>query len=92
MDASKVDEGTKVPVLISKEHEGKYYITTMTVTTSTLKKTGETYNVIGKGITNRTTLNPYIQGTEYTTLEEAYAAYADMVKNSYSQYADTLPR
>ena len=92
VDASKVDEGTKVPVLISKEHEGKYYITTMTVTTSTLKKTGETYNVIGNGIDNRGALKPYITGTEYTTLEDAYAAYADMVKNSYSQYADTLPR
>jgi hypothetical protein len=92
VDASKVAEGTQVPVLISKEHEGKYYITTMTVTTSTLKKTGETYNVIGSGIDNRGALKPYITGTEYTTLEEAYAAYADMVKNSYSQYADTLPR
>ena len=92
VDASKVDEGTKVPVLISKEHEGKFYITTMTVTTSTLKKTGETYNVIGNGIDNRGTLKPYITGTEYTTLEDAYAAYADMVKNSYSQYADTLPK
>lgn len=90
VDASKVDEGTKVPVLISKEHEGKFYITTMTVTTSTVKN--QTYNVIGKGITNRGTLKPYITGTEYTTLEDAYAAYADMVKNSYSQYADTLPR
>lgn len=90
VDASKVAEGTQVPVLISKEHEGKYYITTMPVTTSTVKN--QTYNVIGKGITNRTTLKPYITGTEYTTLEDAYAAYADMVKNSYSQYADTLPK
>lgn len=90
VDASKVAEGTQVPVLISKEHEGKFYITTMPVTTSTVKN--QTYNVIGKGITNRGTLKPYITGTEYTTLEEAYAAYADMVKNSYSQYADTLPR
>ena len=90
VDASKVDEGTKVPVLISKEHEGKYYITTMTVTTSKVKN--QTYNVIGKGIDNRGTLKPYITGTEYTSLEDAYAAYADMVKNSYSQYADTLPK
>lgn len=90
VDASKVAEGTQVPVLVSKEDGGTFYITTMPVTTSTVKN--QTYNVIGKGITNRTTLNPYIQGTEYTTLEEAYAAYADMVKNSYSQYADTLPR
>ena len=92
VDASKVAEGTQVPVLISKEHEGKFYITTMTVTTSTVKKTGETYNVIGNGIDNGTKLKQYIQGTAYTTLEDAYAAYADMVKNSYSQYADTLPR
>lgn len=92
VDASKVAEGTQVPVLISKEHEGKFYITTMTVTTSTVKKTGETYNVIGNGIDNRGTLKPYITGTEYTALEDAYAAYADMVKNSYSQYEDTLSR
>lgn len=92
MDVTKFAVGMEVPVLISKEHEGKYYITTMTVTTSTLKKTGETYNVIGNGIDNRGALKPYITGTEYTTLEDAYAAYADMVKNSYSQYADTLPR
>lgn len=90
VDVTKFAVGTEVPVLVSKEDGGTFYITTMSVTTSTLKN--QTYNVIGKGITNRTTLNPYIQGTEYTTLEDAYAAYADMVKNSYSQYADTLPR
>lgn len=90
VDASKVAEGTQVPVLVSKEDGGTFYITTMPVTTSTLKN--QTYNVIGKGITNRGTLNPYITGTAYTTLEDAYAAYADMVKNSYSQYADTLPK
>ena len=90
VDASKVAEGTEVPVLVSKEDGGTFYITTMPVTTSTVKN--QTYNVIGKGITNRGTLKPYITGTEYTTLEDAYAAYADMVKNSYSQYADTLPR
>lgn len=90
VDVTKFAVGTEVPVLVSKEDGGTFYITTMPVTTSKVKN--QTYNVIGKGITNRTTLNPYIQGTEYTTLEEAYAAYADMVKNSYSQYADTLPR
>lgn len=90
VDVTKFAVGTEVPVLVSKEDGGMFYITTMPVTTSTLKN--QTYNVIGKGITNRGTLNPYIQGTEYTTLEDAYAAYADMVKNSYSQYADTLPK
>ena len=90
VDVTKFAVGTEVPVLVSKEDGGMFYITTMPVTTSTLKN--QTYNVIGKGITNRGTLNPYIQGTEYTTLEEAYAAFADMVKNGYSQYADTLPK
>lgn len=90
VDVTKFAVGTEVPVLVSKEDGGTFYITTMPVTTSTLKN--QTYNVIGKGITNRGTLKPYITGTEYTTLEDAYAAYADMVKNSYSQYADTLPR
>lgn len=90
VDVTKFAVGTEVPVLVSKEDGGMFYITTMPVTTSKVKN--QTYNVIGKGITNRGTLNPYIQGTEYTTLEEAYAAYADMVKNGYSQYADTLPK
>lgn len=90
VDVTKFAVGTEVPVLVSKEDGGTFYITTMPVTTSTVKN--QTYNVIGKGITNRGTLKPYITGTEYTTLEDAYAAYADMVKNSYSQYADTLPR
>ena len=89
VDVTKFAVGTEVPVLVSKEDGGTFYITTMPVTTSTLKN--QTYNVIGKGIDNRGTLKPYITGTEYTTLEDAYAAYAEMVKYSYSQYADTLP-
>ena len=80
--------GTQVPALVSKEGGG-FYITTMTVTTS--KKDGKSYNVIGNGITNKRTLSPSIQGTEYDTLEDAYAAYADMVNSKYPDYADTLP-
>lgn len=91
VDANKVDAGTEVPVLASKEDGNKFYITTMKVTTTTQKKTGLTYNVIGNGIVNKGTLKPYIQGTEYDTLEDAYAAYADMVKTKFSEYADTLP-
>lgn len=91
VNANDVKAGTQVPVLVSKEDKGKFYITTMTVTTTTQSKTGLTYNVIGNGIVNRTTLQPYITGTEYDTLEEAYAAYADMVKKNYPDYADTLP-
>lgn len=94
VDVTKFAVGTEVPVLVSKEDKGKFYITTMKVTTSTLRKNGQTYtyNVIGKGITNPTTLKPYIQGTtEYTSLEEAYAAYAALVKTSYSDYENTMP-
>lgn len=29
---------------------------------------------------------------QYNTLEEAYKAYADVVKNDYSNYKDTLPQ
>lgn len=83
--------GTQVPVLASKEDGNKFYITTMKVTTTTQKKTGLTYNVIGNGIVNKGTLKPYIQGTEYDTLEDAYAAYAEMVKKNYPDYETTLP-
>ena len=93
VDVTQYEVGTEVPVLISKEDDGTFYITTMTVTTSTLKKNGVTYtyNVIGKNIETRAALNPYMKGTVYTSLEEAYAAYADMVKKNYPDYADTLP-
>ena len=86
--------GTQVPVLASKEDGNKFYITTMKVTTVIKKNQGKiyTYNVIGNGITNKSTLSPYIQGAvEYDTLEDAYAAYEDMVKNNYPDYADTMP-
>ncbi len=93
VDVKDYTDGTQVPVLISKQHGGTFYITTMKVTTvtKTNKGTNYTYNVIGNGIINRTTLQPYITGTEYDTLEDAYAAYADMVKKNYPDYADTLP-
>ena len=92
VNANDVKAGTQVPVLVSKEDKGKFYITTMTVTTTTQNKTGLTYNVIGNGIVNRTTLYPYIQGTvEYDTLAEAYAAYEALVNSKYPDYADTLP-
>ena len=91
VNANDVEEGTEVPVLASKEDGNKFYITTMKVTTTTQSKTGLTYNVIGKGIVNRTTLQPYITGTEYDTLEDAYAAYAEMVRKDFSEYETTLP-
>ena len=88
VNANDVEAGTQVPALVSKEGGG-FYITTMTVTTS--KKDGKSYNVIGKGISNYTTLQPYITGTEYDTLEDAYAAYEAMVKNDFPDYETTLP-
>ena len=91
VDANKVDAGTEVPVLASKEDGNKFYITTMKVTTTTQKKTGLTYNVIGNGIVNKGTLKPYIQGTVYTSLGDAYAAYAEMVKKNFPDYETTLP-
>ena len=93
VDVTQYEVGTEVPVLISKEDDGTFYITTMPVTTSTLKKNGVTYtyNVIGKNIETRAALNPYMKGTVYNSLAEAYAAYADMVNSKYPDYADTLP-
>ena len=94
VNAKGYTNGTEVPVLISKQDKGKFYITTMKVTTVTKKNQGKiyTYNVIGNGITNKSTLSPYIQGAvEYDTLEDAYAAYEAMVKKDFSDYADTLP-
>ena len=93
VDVKDYTDGTQVPVLISKQHGGTFYITTMKVTTVTKQNKGKTYtyNVIGNGIINRGTLKPYIEGTVYNSLEDAYAAYEAMVKKNYPDYADTLP-
>ena len=38
-------------------------------------------------------IKPYIAGNEpFNTLEDAYKAYADVVKNDYPNYKDTLPQ
>ena len=94
VNAKGYTNGTEVPVLVSKQDKGKFYITTMKVTTVIKKNQGKiyTYNVIGNGITNTSTLSPYMQGAvEYDTLEDAYAAYEAMVKKDFSDFADTLP-
>ena len=93
VDVTQYEVGTEVPVLISKEDDGAFYITTMPVTTSKVIKNGTTYtyNVIGKNIETRAVLNLYMKGTVYTSLEDAYAAYEAMVKKDYPDYADTLP-
>lgn len=92
VDVTTVAAGETVPVLISKE-DGGFYITQMEVKTRTLVKSGKTYtyNVIGNGIETPGALRSYIEGTKYNTLEEAYAAYAEYVKDNYNQYANTLP-
>ena len=89
VNVNDVKEDTEVPVLISKQDGGTFYITTMQVTTK--KKDGVNYNVIGHGIETRAVLNLYMKGTVYTSLEDAYAAYADMVNSKYPDYATTLP-
>lgn len=93
VDAKDYSDGTEVPVLVSKQDKGKFYITTMKVTTVIKKNQGKiyTYNVIGSDVISYKTLKPYITGTEYDTLEDAYAAYEALVKTSYSDYENTLP-
>lgn len=93
VNAKDYTDGTEVPVLISKQDKGIFYITTMKVTTVTKSNKGVnyTYNVIGNGIDNQTKLKPYITGTVYNSLEEAYAAYAEMVKKNFPDYETTLP-
>ena len=42
---------------------------------------------------NSSQYKPYIEkGTKYDSLEEAYKAYANVVKNDYPDYKDTLPQ
>lgn len=92
VDTNAVGAGQKIPVIISKEGGG-FYISEST--TATRSNTNGNYITIADHLPNYTFLTPYIAGKKgYTTLEEAYRAYEDLLKtdSNYTKYQDTLPK
>ena len=89
VDTNAVGAGKKIPVIVSKEGGG-FYISETTTAERTQKK--QTYIAIAEHIPNYTGFQPYTTGTQYDTLEDAYKAYAKLLKEKYPNYKDTLPK
>lgn len=86
VNTDKVGANTKIPVIVSADTGGFYISQTQTAKRSVK---GQTYVAIADHISNFTN---YTSGTKYQTLEEAYAAYAELVAKDYPDYKGTLPK
>lgn len=91
VDTNKVCADTTIPVIISAE-TGGFYISETVTAERPVKNSSQTYVAISKRIPNGDRLKDYTKGTKYETLEDAYAAYSQFVKDKYSKYAETLPK
>ena len=93
VDTDKVGANKQIPVIISTA-DGKFYISSSTTARKQKSSAYKPYIAIAptdKG--NSSQYKPYIAGNEpFNTLEDAYKAYADVVKNDYPNYKDTLPQ
>ena len=89
VDTNAVGAGKKIPVIVSKKGGGFYISET---TTAKRTQRGQTYIAIADHIPNGSGFRPYTTGTQYDTLEDAYKAYAKLLKEKYSDYKDTLPK
>lgn len=83
-----------VLTIIISTADGKFYISSSTTARKQKSSAYKPYIAIAptdKG--NSSQYKPYIAGNEpFNTLEDAYKAYADVVKNDYPNYKDTLPQ
>ena len=91
VNTDKVGANTKIPVIISAE-TGGFYISETVTAERPVKNSSQTYVAISKRILNGNGFKDYTNGTKYETLEEAYAAYSELVDKKYSNYKDTLPK
>ena len=88
VDTSKVGAGKAVPIIVSRA-DGSYYVHTSTTASRTNK--GKTYVTISDHLSQSSVKDGgYISGAKYDTLAEAYSAYEKLVKESYSDYKETL--
>lgn len=82
---------TKRFLLLISTADGKYYVSSSKATQRNYN--GVTYITIVDKKGNSSQYKPYIEkGTKYDLLEDAYKAYANVVKNGYPDYKDTLPQ
>ena len=91
VDTNKVGADTTIPVIISAE-TGGFYISETVTAERPVKNSSQTYVAISKRILNGNGFKDYTNGTKYTTLEDAYAAYSKLVNEQYPDYKNTLPQ
>lgn len=91
VDTNKVGADKKIPVIISAE-TGGFYISETVTAERPVKNSSQTYVAISKRILNGKGFDDYTKGTKYETLEDAYAAYSELVNEKYPNYKDTLPK
>ena len=93
VDTDKIKANTQIPVIISTA-DGKFYISSSTTARKRKDSAHKPYVAIAPtGKSTSSQYESYIAGKEpYNTLEEAYKAYANVVKNDYPKYKDTLPQ
>lgn len=93
VDTDKIKANTQIPVIISTA-DGKFYISSSTTARKLKDSAHKPYVAIAPtGKSTSSQYESYIAGKEpYNTLEEAYKAYANVVKNDYPKYKDTLPQ
>lgn len=92
VDTDKVGTNKEIPVIISTADQ-KFYVSSSTTTTKKDSKGVSYIKIAPTGNSNSSQYKSYINGkVQYNTLEDAYKAYADVVKNNYSDYKNTLPQ
>ena len=91
VDTNKVGVGKTIPVIISTD-TGGFYISETITAERPANKNNSAYVAIADHIPNYTKFKEYTKGTKYETLEDAYAAYSELVDEKYSNYKDTLPQ
>ena len=91
VDTNKVGVGKTIPVIISTD-TGGFYISETITAERPVKNSSQTYVAISEHIYNSDKFKDYTNGTKYETLEQAYAAYAELVAKDYPDYKDTLPK
>lgn len=93
VDTDKINANTQIPVIISTA-DGKFYISSSTTARKRKDSAHKPYIAIAPtGSGHSSQYKSYITGKDqYNTLEEAYKAYANVVKNDYPKYKDTLPQ
>lgn len=91
VDTNKVGVGKTIPVIISTD-TGGFYISETKTATRKIKDSSQKYVeyvAIADHISNFTN---YTKGKKYETLEDAYAAYSELVNEKYPDYKGTLPK